>query len=256
MSLPMRLGPPLLFAATAGGLALTARSLLGHALPLPAAVGAMAGYLGVVMLGVTVPRLGMWGDVACHVSGARGVALTFELGADMDRSLAIAHALEAQGARGTFFLIGEHVAPHAEICRELIARGHELGVLSYQKRSSLALQRLQTVRDELSRATERIEQVSGQRPVLFRPPAGAVTPRIVAVCEELDLEIVGWAGQVSSAQPETALRRARSSLRDGAIVRVDARCTTDAALSAILGALTARNLTGVTVSALLESAPG
>jgi peptidoglycan-N-acetylglucosamine deacetylase len=262
----VRPGPPLLYLATAGGLALTAHSLAGHPLPLPWALGAMASYLGVVGLGAALPRLEMWGDVLWRVPGGRGVALTFDHGPHPVHTLAIATALQKRSAAATFFQTGEKAERMPHVARALCEAGHEVGIHAFHDDRWLALRRLGTVRDELRRAVEALDRATGRRPLLFRPPGGLLNPRIARACDELELEIVGWSGQAldgrPGAPPAQLAARASRALRDGAIVRLsddagqgDQAPQVLAALPEIMAALDARNLCCVGVTALVASAP-
>ena len=53
--------------------------------------------------------------------------LTIDDGPDPDDTPRILALLEAQGARATFLLIGERVARHPDLVKELVRRGHQVG---------------------------------------------------------------------------------------------------------------------------------
>lgn len=261
----MRPGPPLLYLATAGGLALTARSVAGHPAPLSVAVGCLVGYLGLVALGVTVPRMQMWGEVICHVPGGRGVALTFDDGPHPEHTRVVAGHLAKFGARATFFLIGEKTARHPDVARELVAQGHEVGVHGHRVDRLLTLRSQQAALDDTRRSVEAIEAATGERPGLFRPPYGLLTPRLVEAVGACDLEIIGWSARgldgLARTTRDAMLRRVVPGLRDGAIVCLHDAAEHDdrvplmtTALPALLEAASARGLPCVTVSELLQSA--
>jgi peptidoglycan/xylan/chitin deacetylase (PgdA/CDA1 family) len=252
----VRAGPPLLYLTTAGGLALTARSLLGHPAPLPLAAGCFVGYLGLLAAGVAIPRLAMWGETLCSLPDARDLALTFTLPPPL--ALAAASLLARRGARGTFFLRGQEASEHPEILKELSVDGHEIGARSFGADRWLALRRREAVADDLRRSVEAIERATGERPALWQPPDGLVTPAIAQAASQLDLDLVGW-----SASPPRAPRDARTlvsrllpSLRAGAIVSL-AGPPGDMvieALPALLDGLADRGWKASTLSAMLDDA--
>jgi peptidoglycan/xylan/chitin deacetylase (PgdA/CDA1 family) len=214
----VRAGPPLLYLATAGGLALTARSLLGHPAPLPLAAGCLAGYLGLVAAGVAIPRLAMWGETICVVPDARDLALTFALLPPL--ALSAAALLDKRGFHGTFFVRGQEASDHPGTIKHLSDNGHEIGACGAGSDRWLALRRREVIADDLRRGVEAIERATGERPALLQPPGGLVTPAIAQAASRLDLDLVGW-----SASPPRAPRDARAlvghllpSLRAGAIV--------------------------------------
>lgn len=265
----MRAGAVLLNVATVGGLALTAQSVAVRPVPLPLAAGYLGGYLALVALGVAEPRLAMWGEVVCSVTGGRGVALTFEGGPHPEHTLAAARALDRSHARATFFAAGERAERAPDVLRELVARGHEVGVSGHAIDRWLALRGRAAVRDDLARGVDAVERAAGVRPTLFRPAGGLLTPRVFAACDELDLEVVGVGvrsgdHRVGAAAEQIEQRVARG-LRDGAIVGLhDAIAGHEgpptapsslAALPLILAAIDDRNLPCVTVSELLDGAP-
>jgi peptidoglycan/xylan/chitin deacetylase (PgdA/CDA1 family) len=214
----VRAGPPLLYLATAGGLALTARSLLGHPAPLPLAAGCFAGYLGLVAAGVVLPRLGMWGETICSLPGAGDLALTFELPPPL--ALAAADLLEAREARATFFVRGQEAVEHPDSIKEIIRRGHEVGTRGFDGGRRLLLRRPEAITDDLRRSVEAIERATGERPLLLQPPGGLVTPGIVQAAATLDLDLIGWTIRAPRT-PRTARVLVASvlpALRAGAIV--------------------------------------
>lgn len=261
----MRPGPPLLYLSTAGGLALSARAMLGHPPPLPAALGCLGGYLALVMLGVAFPRLQMWGEVICSARSERGLALTFDDGPHPEHTRTVARHLKKFGARATFFVIGEKAERHPDLLRELVDQGHEVGVHGYRIDRWLTLRSAEAAHDDLARCVEVIERATGERPDLFRPPYGLVTPRIVRATDELDLDIIGWSARALDGLARTTadqlLRRAVPALRGGAILclhdaaeRDDRLPVAPGALPALLAAVAERNLTAVTISELLAGA--
>src|SRR5918999_823492 len=62
-------------------------------------------------------------------------ALTFDDGPDPDATPAVLAALEAEGVRATFFLVGEQLVLHHELGREIAERGHEPALHGFAHRS-------------------------------------------------------------------------------------------------------------------------
>ena len=64
--------------------------------------------------------------------------LTFDDGPDPDATPAVLDALDAAGATGTFFLVGEQVEAHPQLARELAERGHALALHGHRTSSTTA----------------------------------------------------------------------------------------------------------------------
>ena len=192
----MPLARGLFYLATAGAIALVARSLILGPLPLWLSAAALTGYVAWVTLGHLVLRLAMFVDVVVRgPRRARGVALTFDDGPHPEHTPRVLDLLDRAGAKATFFVIGHKAEAHPEVVREIVRRGHAVGVHSYAHDRLFSLRSLRFVRDDLRRAVAAIEAITGERPWLFRPPVGHTSLRIARAVEELDLEVIGWSAR-------------------------------------------------------------
>jgi peptidoglycan-N-acetylglucosamine deacetylase len=253
-------GRALLAVATLAALALTLRSLLGSPVPLWLSLGALGAYAGLITWGVLDPSLEMFADVVWRgPEGARGVALTFDDGPHPRFTRAVLDALDAAGARATFFVIGEKVVRHPELLREVVARGHLLGVHGDRHDRFLSLRSTARVRADLTRAVETLATATGERPRLYRPAVGQTSPRIARIAAELGLTIVGWSVRGRDgirADPTSVVARVVPRLRNGAIVllhdaaeRDDHEPAAGVALPDILVAMRERGLEAVRLDA-------
>jgi peptidoglycan/xylan/chitin deacetylase (PgdA/CDA1 family) len=192
------------------------------------------------------------------------VALTFDDGPDAEGTPEVLDALDAIEARATFFVVGEQLAEHPELATTTRDRGHELALhgMTHRRHDGLSLEE---AREELGRGIEAFEAVLGGRPRWYRPPYGGSSPALVAVCDELDLELAYWSSWGFDWEPLPASQIARVVLRDlggGTIVllhdspryaeRDDPRPTAEA-LAAIAAGARDR---GLSLGTLGAAAPG
>ncbi len=247
----------LLYVATAGALSLIGRSVILGPVPLPVAIVALVFYVGLLGSGVAFLRLGMFVDVVWRgPREARGVALTFDDGPSPEHTPYVLDLLDEAGVEATFFVIGQKAAAHPEVVREIIARGHAVGIHGHFHDRFLTLRNPDTVSDDLAEAIATVEAITGVRPTLFRPPVGLTSPRVARALEWFDLVVVGWSVRgldgVRGARPDRVAARVVSRLRDGAIVllhdaaeRDDHRPASLDALPRILAAMRNGDFEGV-----------
>jgi peptidoglycan/xylan/chitin deacetylase (PgdA/CDA1 family) len=256
----------LLLVATVGALALFARSFLIAPIDLSIAVAAVAGYLLLVAVGVIFLRLGMFVDVVWKGhDDARGVALTFDDGPSPDHTPAVLDLLDEAGAKATFFVIGKKAEKHPELVREMVRRGHAVGLHGHAHDRFFAMRSIARIRADLEREMKLLEKLCGGRPFLFRPPIGHSSPRTSKVVDALDLVVVGWGVRAMDgtgpSDPGRLAERVRKGLGDGVIVQLHDAAERDdfepasvKALPAILEAMREKDLAGVRVDAWLDEA--
>lgn len=231
-----------LIAATLGGLLLSIRSVLHGAPDLWIALVCIHVYVALILAGVFVLRLRMFTDAVIRgPEDAKGAVLTFDDGPDPVHTLRVLDILDAHDAKATFFVIGRKVEQHPDVVKEIVARGHTVGVHGFAHDRLFSLRGAARVRDDLKRAVAAIEKVTAQRPRLFRPPIGHTNPTIARVSEELDLTIVGWSvaayDGIAAAKPAGVAARVKAALDDRAIVLLHDAAERDDHVPACVAAL-------------------
>lgn len=211
------------YLATLGGIAFTAHALATEPPPLAVAIAASAAYMAVVLSGVFVLRLRMFADAVIRgPAEARGIVLTFDDGPDPKHTIAVLDILDAHEAKATFFVIGRKAEKDPDVVREIVRRGHEVGVHGFAHDRLFSLRGARYVRRDLERAVRTLEKITGTRPSLFRPPVGHTNPKIARIAEQLELVVVGWSKSgldgISGADPKKVAARIGSGLDDGDIV--------------------------------------
>jgi len=213
----------LFYAATIGGIGLAAHSVLTRPPPLWGALVCAGAYVAIVLVGVFVLRLRMYVDAVVRgPRDARGFALTFDDGPHPVHTRKVLDILDEHGAKATFFVIGRKVEKHPEVIREILARGHEVGVHGFAHDRLFSLRGPRRVRRDLERAMRVLEKVTNTRPTLFRPPIGHTNPTIARIAEQLDLTVIGWSiaayDGLPGASPSKVVSRVTRRLDDGDIV--------------------------------------
>lgn len=118
------------------------------------------------------------------------IALTFDDGPGADTA-AILESLNTHGAHATFFVVAERARHYPEVLQAIVQGGHEIGLHGFQHRS-MYLFWPWSVRKELEQGIEIIEQITGVRPLVYRPPWGHFNLMTYWVSHQLGLRRVLW----------------------------------------------------------------
>ena len=151
---------------------------------------------------------------------ADGVVLTFDDGPDEDSTPGVFDALDAAGARATFFLVGEQVEAHPELARELIRRGHDAQLHGYRHLTHDLLSR-DEARDDLEHGARALRDATGVEARFYRPPYGRFTGDSYDACLALGLEPVYWSAwgtDWETISPERIAELVLPDLAPGAVV--------------------------------------
>ncbi|HVY77755.1 MAG TPA: polysaccharide deacetylase family protein [Solirubrobacterales bacterium] len=157
-----------------------------------------------------------------RVAPGSHAVLTFDDGPDAGPGAteATLDALDRAGARATFFLVGEQIEAAPELAREILARGHEVGVHGQRHFRHDRVPAAESAADvEAGHAA--VAELGGSRPRFYRPPYGKLSPAGAEVCCELGLEVAYWSTWGLDWEPlpsERIVRRAARGLDDGAVV--------------------------------------
>jgi peptidoglycan/xylan/chitin deacetylase (PgdA/CDA1 family) len=193
--------------------AVLAAASVGGALSGAAPVAAVIAAAGLLVLtatvGAIVPSSGIFARPVLGVRTAhRELALTFDDGPDPRWTRPVLDLLEARGHRGTFFVIGDRAARHADLLAEMARRGHEIANHTWSHSLSTVFIAPRRLARELGRASDLIEQTTGRRPVWFRPPAGLLSPRIAPAARLAGLKLVTWTASARDGVRFTSVRAA------------------------------------------------
>ena len=120
------------------------------------------------------------------------VYLTFDDGPNPTATPDLLDVLRDSGARATFFLIDDHLAPAtAPIVRRMFAEGHAVALHSNKR--ALMMKSPTSLAGTVTHQRERIQQLAGGDPCrLFRPHGGWRSTAMIAGLERIDHRLAGW----------------------------------------------------------------
>lgn len=143
---------------------------------------------GAGIAGWTAPALAPLIPALCNTLGVRrrlsghgpAVALTFDDGPHPEGTPAILEILAAAEAKATFFMVGEQVERRPGLAAAVTAAGHTVGLHGQCHRNQLRLAP-RTLDSDTARGIAVLEEVTGTRPTLYRPPYGIFSPTGLAL---------------------------------------------------------------------------
>jgi peptidoglycan-N-acetylglucosamine deacetylase len=192
-----------------------------------------------------------------HVDGPY-IAMTFDDGPSALLTPKLLDLLAAHHIKATFFVIGENVAEHPEIVARAAREGHEIGNHSWSH-PNLGKMSDESVRRQLRQTDEAINNATGKRPTVMRPPYGSITARQKRwIHDEFGYQIILWDVDPNDwKRPGSAVVRDRilKETRAGSIVLShDIHPGTIEAMPSTFDALEAKGFKFVTVSELIRMA--
>ncbi|WP_426350182.1 polysaccharide deacetylase family protein [Alloiococcus sp. CFN-8] len=99
--------------------------------------------------------------------------LTFDDGPSIN-TIKILDILDKYGIKATFFVVGKNVEAHPQILREIVRKGHMIGVHCYNHDYSEIYSSAEAYMEDFFKAYNTIKEVSGIQPYIFRFPGGSV----------------------------------------------------------------------------------
>jgi peptidoglycan/xylan/chitin deacetylase (PgdA/CDA1 family) len=139
--------------------------------------------------------------------------LSFDDGPDPDGTPQVLDALDQEGIKATFFLVGEQLMAHPRLGGEVVRRGHEVALhgFGHVRHPDLSPRE---ARDDLARGLGAVEAATGRRPRFHRPPYGEFSEHSYAACSDLGLEPVLWSAWGMDWETISAERIAELVARD------------------------------------------
>jgi len=192
----------------------------------------------------------------------RHIALTFDDGPVPPFTEQILDILRARKVPATFFVCGKNVERFPQILRRL--QGHTIGNHTYSHEFPY-FRSQKKFAVEIDRSQEAILKITGEQPVIFRPPYGARWLGFYPVLRERGLRLVNWSDTgYDWLEKSDIVRETLKNLGPGSIIllhdgrgaeppeAID-RSRTVSALPAIIDAARAAGFTFVPLAEFLSS---
>lgn len=119
------------------------------------------------------------------------IAISFDAAWGREHTLPILDILDQYGVKTTFFLVEFWAADYPEDVEEISRRGHEVQNHSSTHPDMTTLS-VEQVRKEVESTERVIEEITGVKPDLFRPPFGAYDNKVIGTIEGMGYKVIQW----------------------------------------------------------------
>ena len=207
---------------------------------------------GMDVLGVFSPAREL--PIYCVEASEKIAAITFDCAWGADDIGSILSTLKKENVKATFFLVGEWMKKNPEQVKAIARDGHDVASHgdTHQHMTQLSVDK---IKEEINAVNVRIEQLTGQKCILFRPPYGDYNDKVVKTAIEVgqyvvqwDVDSLDWKGLTA----ENICDRVMRKMQNGSIILLhnDTKYTA-AALPMLIKGLKKKGYSPVSVSQLI-----
>jgi polysaccharide deacetylase family sporulation protein PdaB len=186
------------------------------------------------------------------------IALTFDDGPDKKNTEEILDILKEYNIKATFFVIGKNCEENPEILKRIASEGHEIGNHTYSHPHLSKMQKSK-VENEIRRTEEIVNEITGHKTCLFRPPEGVYSPIVAQACDTLGYKAILWSVDTTdwrSPKADKIVREVVDKTSSGSIILchdyIAGESNTPAALRTFIPQLIQQGYNFVTVSELIS----
>lgn len=119
------------------------------------------------------------------------LAISFDACWGAEFTKPILNVLEEHNIKTTFFLVNIWINDYPDLVKKIVAEGHEIGLHSTTHPDFAKLSESQ-MEEELKSNYDAVEEVSGFKPILFRPPFGSYNNTMIKVAERMGIHSIQW----------------------------------------------------------------
>lgn len=148
------------------------------------------------------------------------VALTFDDGPHHSLTPEVLSILKQEGAKGTFFVVGNRAETYPDLISQISSEGHDVGNHTWNH-LSLAKNDTDTGLKSLRKTNDLITGITGKRCNIVRPPYGATSARVRTMLQENGWHQILWDSDSRDWQnknPDVILYRVMKSFEPGGII--------------------------------------
>ncbi len=119
------------------------------------------------------------------------ISISFDCAWGTEHTDDILNALRVSNVHATFFMVEFWAEKYPEYVKKIDGQGHEIGTHS-STHSYMSKQNAEEIKLELTTSSESIENVTGKKVELFRPPYGDYDNELIKTASELGYYTIQW----------------------------------------------------------------
>lgn len=118
-------------------------------------------------------------------------AITFDCAWGADDIPNILNTLDKYKAKGTFFIVGIWAKKNPEMVKLIYDKGHEVANHGYSHEHMGKIPE-NKIKEEISLCTDILEEITGDKVNLFRPPYGEYSSTTIKVAKKMEYQTIQW----------------------------------------------------------------
>jgi peptidoglycan/xylan/chitin deacetylase (PgdA/CDA1 family) len=177
-------------------------------------------YLHLLILGAIYIRWNFYLKSLCKGKNKQWICLSFDDG-PATQTAAILDILKLHNVPAVFFTIGKNAVSHPELVKRWDEEGHIIGNHSYSHGFNFDWQSSKKMCEEIEETNGVIRDITGKKPLLFRPPYGVTNPNLSRAVRQTKMHSIAWSVRsfdTSAKDPQQLLARILNQLQGGDII--------------------------------------
>ena len=119
------------------------------------------------------------------------VSISFDAAWGNEQTEKLLNVLRENNVKTTFFLVGMWVDKYPESVKRIADEGHDIGNHS-DTHPHLPKLNAEKIRNQIEECNNKVEKITGTRPILFRFPYGDYDNKSIEILEDLNMYPIQW----------------------------------------------------------------
>lgn len=148
------------------------------------------------------------------------LAISFDAAWGATRTPILLNILDDYNIKTTFFLTNIWLRKYPQMAKEIVARGHEIGLHSANHPDFTKISEAKML-NELRENADMVTEITGKKAAIFRPPFGAYNNKVIKTIESQNIYPIQWSVDSldwKDLSAEQIYKRVTEKTHPGAIV--------------------------------------